>query len=148
MPKSEKGHNSVKYLWNFPNFNQVIYSLDTICVGNIMILGSLGGSPDILLTRFHRFTLHKSKKGHNSVKFLQNFVKSSSGHLHLRHNLWAKYYDPSSSGSPDILLTRFHRFTMHKSEKGDKSAKYYRILTKVNQVIYTLDKSVFKISWP
>ena len=27
----------------------------------------------------------------------------------------AIYHDPSSSGSPDILLTMFQRFTMHKS---------------------------------
>ena len=33
------------------------------------------------------------------------------------------YHDPSTSSSPDILLTRFHRFTM-QSEKGDNSAKY------------------------
>ena len=28
----------------------------------------------------------------------------------------AKYHDPSSSGSPDILFTRRHRFTMRKSK--------------------------------
>ena len=47
-----------------PKLNQVIYSLDTvydtICVP----------------TRFHRFTMHKSEKGDNSVKYLQNVAKS------------------------------------------------------------------------
>ena len=54
----------------------------------------------------------------------------------------AKYHDPSSSGSPDILLTRFHRFTMHKSEReiNQPNTCTYRILSKVNQDIYTLDK--------
>ena len=65
----------------------------------------------------------KSEKGEKSAKYLQNFTKSESGHLHHGHSLYAKYHDPSSSGYPDILLTRFHRFTMRKSEKGDNSAR-------------------------
>ena len=66
----------------------------------------------------------KSEKGDNSAKYLQNFTKSLSGHLHHGHSLYAKYHDPSSSGYPDILLTIFHMFTMRKSEKGDNSANY------------------------
>ena len=67
-----------------------------------------------------------SKKGHNSIglqcmlekednsaKYLQNFVKIKSGHLNLGQNLCAKYHGPSSSGSPAVLSTRFHRFIMH-----------------------------------
>ena len=38
MPKSEKGDNSVKYLHILPKVNQVIYTIDTICEPNIMIL--------------------------------------------------------------------------------------------------------------
>ena len=64
----------------------------------------------------------KSEKGDNSAKYLRNFAKTLSGHLHLGHNLSAKYHAPSSSGSPDILLTRFHRFTMQKLKKGHNSA--------------------------
>ena len=30
------------------------------------------------------------EKGDNSAKYLQNFVKNSSGHLHLGYNLYAK----------------------------------------------------------
>ena len=48
----------------------------------------------------------KSEKGNNSTKYLQNFSKSLSGHLHLGHNVHATFYDPISSGSPDILMTR------------------------------------------
>ena len=40
----------------------------------------------------------KSEKGHNSANNLQ----SKSGHLHLKHNLFGKYHDPSSRGSPDF----------------------------------------------
>ena len=36
--KTEKGDNSVKYLQNFAKINQVIYTLDTICMPNIMTL--------------------------------------------------------------------------------------------------------------
>ena len=65
----------------------------------------------------------KSDKGDNSAKYQQNFAKSESSHLHLGHNLSAKYYDPSTNGSPDILLTKVHRCTIYKSKKGDNSVK-------------------------
>ena len=38
MHKSEKGDNSAKYSQNLWKVNQVIYTLVTICVSNIMIL--------------------------------------------------------------------------------------------------------------
>ena len=38
MHKSEKGDNSAKYLQNLPQVNQVIYTLDTICESNSMII--------------------------------------------------------------------------------------------------------------
>ena len=69
MTKSEKGGNSVRYIENLPNVNQVIYTLDTICEPNIMTLaqavleifcpqGSIG------------FTMGKSKKKKNVEKGL------------------------------------------------------------------------------
>ena len=64
----------------------------------------------------------KSENGDSSAKYLQNFAKSLLGYLHLGHNLYAKYHDPSSSGSPNILLARFRRFTIQKSKKGHNSA--------------------------
>ena len=54
----------------------------------------------------------------NIIEICQKLIS----HFHFRHNQCAKYHDPSSNGSPDILLTKFHRFTMHRSEKGDNSA--------------------------
>ena len=64
-------------------------------------------------------------KYHNPSSSGSQAVLQIFCHLHLGHNMCAKYHDPSSSGSPDtcILLTRFHRFTMHKSKKGHNSIK-------------------------
>ena len=52
------------------------------------------------------YKLLKLGKGDNSAKYLQNAAKSKSGHLHLGFNLYAKYQDQNSRGSPDILLIR------------------------------------------
>ena len=38
--------------------------------------------------------------------------------------LCVKYHDPSSSGSPDTLLTTSFMDLMRKSEKGNNSIKY------------------------
>ena len=43
---------------------KTIYPLYTSYTGGI---NSSSCSPDILLTRFHMFTMHKSRKGHNST---------------------------------------------------------------------------------
>ena len=72
----------------------------------------------------------KSEKGEKSAKYLKNFIKSLSDHLHHGHSLCAKYHDPSSSGNPDILLTRFRRFTIRTPEKGNNSATYSQNFTK------------------
>ena len=61
----------------------------------------------------------------------QSIFKIYRGHLHLEHNLCAKYRDPSSSGSPDkILFTMSLIATMPKSEKGHNSVRYSQIFTK------------------
>ena len=46
--------------------------------------------------------MQKSEKCDNAAKYLQSFAKSYSSQLHNGHNLYAKYHDPSLSGSPDI----------------------------------------------
>ena len=79
----------------------------------------------------------KSEMGHNFIKYL--FAKSRPGHLHCRHSLCAKYHDPSSNGSPDILLIRFHRVQCINQKRKIIQSNIYRVLPKVNQVIYTLD---------
>ena len=75
------------------------------CIPDIMILA------EAVLQIFCSqgfFTTYNDKvgKGDNSVKYLQKFAKSLSGHLQLRPNLYAKYHDPYLRGSPDIVFTR------------------------------------------
>ena len=67
--------------------------------------------------------MHKSEKGDNKANKYSILSKLIS-HLHLGQNLCAKYHVTSSSGSPDILLTIFHWFTIYKSKKGHNSVKY------------------------
>ena len=73
--KSEKGHNSIKYVWNL----FIIYS------GHLHLEYELyskyhdpssSGYPDILFTMSFMAKMPKSEKGHNSVKYSQNFTKS------------------------------------------------------------------------
>ena len=49
----------------------------------------------------------KSKKGHNLVNIPRNSLKKYSGHLNIDPKPYAKYENPSSSGSQDIMLTMF-----------------------------------------
>ena len=60
----------------------------------------------------------KSKKGHNLVNISRNLLKSKSGHLNIDPKPYAKYQNPSSSGSQDIVLTRFSHCFNGKVEKG------------------------------
>ena len=80
-------------------------------------------SKDNLETRCQR------KKGIIQSNIYRNLPKVNQV-IYTVDSLCAKYHDPSSNGSPDILLIRFHRFTMHNSEKGDKSTKYLRNFAK------------------
>ena len=82
----------------------------------------------------------KSEKVYNSVKYSENFMKRQSSHLHHVPRQYAWYRDPSSSSSPDILLTRLLYYTKCQSWKREIiQPKIYGILPKLNQVIYTLD---------
>ena len=59
------------------------------------------------------------KKGHNSVSISRNSLKSLSGHLNINPKPYAKYQNPSSSRSQDIMLTRFFFIAiMVKLKKG------------------------------
>ena len=60
----------------------------------------------------------KSKKGHNLVNISRNSLKSQSGHLNIDRKPYAKYENRSSSGSQDIVLTRFSHCYNGKVEKG------------------------------
>ena len=48
----------------------------------------------------------------------QMFVKSLSGHLNIDPKSYAKYGNPSSSGSQDIVLTRFFYCFNGRVKKG------------------------------
>ena len=63
--------------------------------------------------------LVQSKKGDNPDNILGNSLnKSLSGHLNIETKPFAKYQNPSSSSSQDIVYTRFHIALMVKSKKG------------------------------
>ena len=47
----------------------------------------------------------------------------------------AKYHEPSLSSSPDIVLTRLNRFTMHVKKGAYFSQMFIELYEKVNQVI-------------
>ena len=55
----------------YSKFIQVLYTLDTNCVPNIMILAQ-----EVIQIFLFTMCLPKSEKGHNSVKYSQNFTKS------------------------------------------------------------------------
>ena len=75
-----------------------------------------------------------SEKGFNSVKYSQKL-----SHLHHVPKLYAWYHDPSSSSSPDILLTKLLYYTKCQSQKREIiQPTIYIILPKVNQVNYNM----------
>ena len=57
-------------------------------------------------------------KGHNLVNTSQNSLQIKSGHLNIDPNPYVKYQNPSSSGSHDIVLTRFSHCYNGKVETG------------------------------
>ena len=107
MTKSEKGNISVKFSQNCMKVNQVIYIMYLNCTPDTMILAQA------ILQIFCSqgcFAIQNAKVGKGRY----------SDRLYLGHNVYAIHHDPSSSGSPDILFTRFH--TMQKTKKGHNSA--------------------------
>ena len=75
---------------------QVICTLDTIYMPNIM---SSSGSPDILFIRFRRFTMRKSKKGHNSAMTSTTEKKKKYGSAFFMHIPYINFQDPTSNHS-------------------------------------------------
>ena len=86
----------------------------------------LSGSPDILFTGLLYNAKCQSQKREiiqsNIYRILPNVW---SGHVHV-HNLWAKYHDPSLSGSRDICSQRSFMGWMSKSEKGNNSVNFWQ----------------------
>ena len=61
------------------------------------------------------------KKGYKSVNISRNSLKIYLGHPNIDPKSYAKYskyQNPSSSGSQDIMLTRFFYCFDYKSKKG------------------------------
>ena len=116
-----------------PKVDQVIYTLDTFCMPNIMTL------PQAVLQIVCSQVLLWVKCLNLKSGILTEFYES--GNLHHVSKLYAWYHDPSSSRSPGILFTRLLFNTKRYSRKREIiQSNIYRILPKVNQVIYTLDK--------
>ena len=75
MPKSEKGDTSAKIDRILPKVNRVIYTLGTIYMPNIMILAQ--GVLQIFCSQGPLRVKYLSlKKGNDSVKYSENFMKS------------------------------------------------------------------------
>ena len=92
------------------------------------------------MTRFHRFKMQKSKKGHNSVNYSQNFWKVKEFIYIMYPNSMPDIMILAQDVSPDILLTRLLYYTKCQTWKREIiQPNINRILPKVNQVIYTLD---------
>ena len=89
---------------------------------------SSSGSPDILFTRLLYYTKWQSRK--------REIIQSNSFGILPKVNQviytleticrWAKYHDPSASGSRDILFTKFYRLTMGKSKKSLTPEQQFR----------------------
>ena len=79
---------------------------------------------------YHLSLVSPIGKKYNSINYVSNLFKIYSDHLHLEHKLYAKYHNPSSKGSPDILFTMSLMAKMPKSEKGHNSVKYSQNFTK------------------
>ena len=58
---------------NLPKVNHVIYTFDTVCMPNIMILAQV--VLQIFCSQWSLWVKWMSKKGNNSVKYSQNFMK-------------------------------------------------------------------------
>ena len=81
------------------------------------------GSANILFTRLLYYTKRQSRKREIIQPNIYRISPKVNQVIYtFRHALYANYQDPSSCGSPDILFTRFHRFTMQKSNKGHTAA--------------------------
>ena len=119
--------------------NQVIYTLDTICVPNIMILAQ--GVLQILYWQGHLWAKCLSLK--------RGIIQSNSHRILPKVNqvIYIKYLNCmidaiilARSGSPGILLMRLLYYTKWQSQKKEIIlSNIYRISPKVNQVIYILD---------
>ena len=119
-----------------PKVNQVIYTMDTVYMPIIMILAHAviqifcwQGSIGLQCVRRKREIIHPN---------IHRILRKVNQVIYTLDTMCAKYHDPSSSGSPDTLLTMSFMSWMPKSEKANNSVNIHRILRKVTQVIYIM----------
>ena len=97
--------------------NQFIYTLVCNYMPNIRILSKailqIFCSQDCSYTKCVCL-----KKGNKPTKNFRIGSKVNQFHLYLGLLLYAKYQDPSQTGSSDILFTRLFQYKMPVSEKG------------------------------
>ena len=106
--------------------NQVICTLDIICELNIMnpaqaVLKIFCSQGPLCLCLCLKREIVQSN-------FDRNFMKSHQMIYIMYPN--CMLYDPSSSGSPDILFTRLLFHTKRQTEKGSNSVKYLQNFAK------------------
>ena len=113
----KRGVTQLKIYEISSKFNQFIYTLICTYMPNIRILALT--VLQIFCSQGCSYTKCLClKKGNNSTENLQNRFKSQSLHLHLNLHLYAKYQNPSRSGSSDILFTRLFLYQMPMSVQG------------------------------
>ena len=84
--KSEKGHNSINYIWHlFKIYSGHLHLGYKLCAKYYD--PSSSGYPDSFFTVL--LIGKMPEKGHNSVNYSQNFTKKYSGHLHHVQKLYA-----------------------------------------------------------
>ena len=121
-----------------PKVNQVVYTLDTIGMPNVMTLAQaviqIFCSQGPLWVKCLRLKRGIIQSNFNRILWNVNQV------INHVSKLYAWYHDPSSSDSPDILFIRLLFHTKRQSRKREIiQSNICRILPKVNQVIYKLD---------
>ena len=93
----------------------------------------------MILAQQDCFTTPDAKVG-NRTSFSQSNIYRILPFLHLGHNQYARYHDPSSSGSPDIYWQGSFGLQGLSRKRGIIQQTFIEICQKlIWQVIYTLD---------
>ena len=113
MPPSEKRG----IIQSNIHFTKVIQIICIMYLNSMPDIICSSASPDILLTRLLYYIRCQSRKRDIIQSNIYRVLPKVNQVIYF---LYAKY-NPSSSGSPDILLTRFHRFTMHIKKRHNSA---------------------------
>ena len=113
----KKGSNSTKIYRIGSKVNQLIYTLICTYMPNIRILTTAVLQIFCSQGCSYRKCPVSKKRGITQRKIYG--ICSKLVHLHFGLYLYAKYQNPSQSGSLDILFTRVFLYKMPVSEKGE-----------------------------